>query len=67
MRRAVYKAFSDGTIYGEIPCIQGVYANKPTQQACEQELASVLDGWLQLRLRWQRPIPAIDGIDLTAA
>jgi hypothetical protein len=25
----------------------------------------VLDGWLQLRLAWQRPIPTVDGIDLS--
>lgn len=64
MRRAVYKAFNDGTIYGEIPGIQGVYANEPTQEACEQELASVLDGWLQLRIKLQRPIPVVEGIAL---
>jgi predicted RNase H-like HicB family nuclease len=66
MRRAVYKMFSDGTTYGEIPGIQGVYANESTQEACERELASALDGWLQLRLAWRRPIPIVDGIDLTA-
>jgi hypothetical protein len=66
MRRAVYKTFSDGTTYGEIPGIQGVYANESTQEACERELASVLDGWLQLRSAWQHLIPVVDGLDLTA-
>jgi predicted RNase H-like HicB family nuclease len=67
MRHAVYKTFSDGTTYGEIPDIEGVYANESTRETCERELASVLDGWLQLRLAWQRPIPVVDGIDLTAS
>jgi len=67
MRHAAYKPLADGSIYGEIPGIQGVYANEITQEACERELASVLDGWLQLRLKWQRPIPIVDGIDLAAS
>lgn len=67
MRHAIYKALGDGTIYGEIPGIQGVFANEATRETCEGELASVLDGWLLLRLTWQRPIPIVDGIDLTAS
>ncbi|HKP53326.1 MAG TPA: type II toxin-antitoxin system HicB family antitoxin [Chloroflexia bacterium] len=67
MSHAIYKTLGDSTIYGEIPGIQGVYANEPTREACERELASVLDGWLQLRLAWQRPIPTVDGIDLTSS
>ena len=65
MARAKYKALEDGTVFGEIPGFQGVWANAATAAASRTQLRSVLDGWLTLRLNWHDPIPVVDGIDWT--
>ncbi len=64
MRRARYEILSDGTFYGEIPGLQGVYANEPTLEACRETLQEVLEGWIVLGLRMGHYLPEIDGISL---
>ncbi len=64
--QAVYEVLpDDGSFYGEIPDFQGVYANADTMEDCRIELAEVLEDWLTLRLSWHRPVPVVDGIDLS--
>ena len=46
-----YKVLDDGSVFGEIPGFQGVWANAAAEAACRTELRSVLDGWLV----WQPP------------
>ena len=66
LTRAQYEELPDNEgFYAEIPEFQGVWANAPTLDACRQELEEVLAGWLELRLGWQRPVPVVDGMDLT--
>jgi predicted RNase H-like HicB family nuclease len=67
MRRATYDKFEDSTFYGEIPGIQGVYANEPTLEGCRDELQSALEDWLIFSLANGLPIPPIDGIELIIA
>ncbi len=51
MRRAKYEILpSDGSIYGEIPGFEGVYANTDTLEACREELEEVLEEWILLRV-----------------
>lgn len=65
MRHAHYEILpDDGTVYGEIPGIQGVWANADTVEACRDELQEVLEDWLLLGFRRQIILPVIDGIDL---
>jgi predicted RNase H-like HicB family nuclease len=64
MRRAKYEILSDDTFYGEIPGLQGVYANAKTLEACREELQEVLEGWIILGLRLGHTLPGIDGIEL---
>jgi predicted RNase H-like HicB family nuclease len=64
MRRATYEKFDDGTYYGEIPGIQGVYANEATLEGCRDELQSALEDWLVFSLANNLSIPSIDGIEL---
>ena len=59
MARASYKTLEDGTYFGEIPGLQGVWANATTLEDCRQELQEVLEGWLILKIRDNDPIPAI--------
>jgi predicted RNase H-like HicB family nuclease len=47
MRRARYEIVEDdGSFYGEIPTIPGVWASAKTLEACREELESVLEGWV---------------------
>jgi len=51
MSRAAYKILEDGTYFGEVPGLQGVWANATILEACRLELQDVLEGWLILKLR----------------
>ena len=64
MARAKYKSLDEEGIWGEIPDLQGVWANAPTQPECAVELQSVLEDWLLLSLIRGHPIPSIDGLEL---
>jgi hypothetical protein len=67
MRRAQYETLDDGTVYGEIPELQEVWGNAPTQIACVDELRDALEGWIVLGLRLGHTLPIVDGIDLNMA
>ena len=63
MRHAHYEIVEDdGSFYGSIPEIQGVWANAKDLDGCREELESVLEGWLLLSIADHSPIPDIDGI-----
>lgn len=65
MHHAHYEILpDDGTIYGEIPCLQGVWANADTVEACREELREVLEDWLLLKITDHDPLPTVDGINL---
>ena len=65
MRNAKYKILSDdGSYYGEIPGIQGVYANHKTLEGCRDELQSVLEGWIILGLQLNHTLPEVAGMVL---
>ena len=62
MRQARYEIVEDdGSFYGEIPSISGVWANAETLEGCREELESVLEGWVLLSIADHSPIPEIDG------
>ena len=65
MARARYKIIDDGTYFGEIPGLQGVWANAGTLESCRQELQEVLEDWLVLKLRDGDAIPRIGRVQLT--
>jgi predicted RNase H-like HicB family nuclease len=65
MRRAHYEILADdGSFYGEIEGLAGVYANADILEACRDELEEVLEEWILLRLSRQLAIPVIDGQEL---
>jgi len=65
MRNAKYEILSDeGMYYGEIPEMQGVYANAKTLEDCREELESALEDWILFRISKNLPLPIVDGIDL---
>jgi predicted RNase H-like HicB family nuclease len=62
MRQARYEIIEDdGSFYGHIPAIPGVWANARTLEACREELESVLEGWVLVSIADHSPIPDIDG------
>ena len=66
MRGAVYEILpDDGSYYGRIPGLDGVWANAATLEACREELAEVLEEWILLGVSRQQSLPVIDGIELT--
>jgi len=66
MRQARYKIMpEDGTYFGEIPGISGVWANAGSLEDCREELEDVLEEWIALSLSRQLPIPSIGDVDLT--
>lgn len=65
MSHATYELLDDGTFYGEVPPLAGVYANANTLEACREELAEVLEGWVLLGVSMHHPIPPIDGVEIT--
>jgi predicted RNase H-like HicB family nuclease len=64
MSRARYKLLEDGTYFGEIPGLQGVWANAKTLEACRGELQEVLEDWLVVKLRDGNEIPRIGRVQL---
>lgn len=59
IEKAKYELLDDGTYYGEIPGLRGVWANDPKLEDCRKELQEVLEGWLILKLRDGDPIPGL--------
>ncbi|MES0491515.1 MAG: type II toxin-antitoxin system HicB family antitoxin [Leptospirales bacterium] len=64
MKKAHYEILEGEGFYGEIPEIEGVYAQAVTLEECRSELASILEEWIFLRLTRNLPIPTVDGIEL---
>jgi hypothetical protein len=51
MQQAVYEQLDDdGSLYAEIPVFQGVWGNEATHAQCKEELRSVLEDWILLRI-----------------
>lgn len=59
MSNAVYEKLEDGTYSGSIPDCPGTVAFGHTLHQCQQELRSVLEGWLIVKIRRGDPLPII--------
>lgn len=65
MHRATYEILpNDRTFWGEIPGLQGIWANADSLEACRDELEEVLEAWMLFRLQNGLALPVVDGIDL---
>ena len=67
MRKAHYEVFDDGTFFGRIEGVRGVWANEDTLEACREELQSAFEDWILLALREGDDLPTLDGISLNLA
>jgi len=57
LAQAQYKILDDGTYFGEIPRLQGVWASEKTLEKCRETFREVLEEWLILKLRDGDKIP----------
>ncbi len=64
MTRAKYKIIDDGTYFGEVPRLEGVWANAKTLEICRRELQEVLEDWLIVKLRDGDTIPRVGRVQL---
>jgi predicted RNase H-like HicB family nuclease len=64
MSHAHYEIMENGRFWGEIPGLQGVWADGETLEQCREALREVLETWLLVGLRKGHSIPKIDEIDL---
>ncbi len=64
MERAEFKTLEDGTIFGEIPEVRGVWSNADTVEEAREELREVLEDWIVISLSRNNPIPSIAGIEI---
>lgn len=51
LARAKYKVLKDGSYFGEISGLRGVWASALTLEKCREELKEVLEDWLVLKIR----------------
>jgi len=64
LRNARYKLLKDGTYFGEIPGLKGVWANAKDLESCREELRSALEDWLLFKLKDGDAIPGLRiGVD----
>ena len=64
MRRAKYKILEDGSYYGWIEELPGVWATASSLEECREELQSVVEDWLFLGLKLGHDIIPLGDIDL---
>ncbi len=62
MKRAKYEILDDGTFFGTVPGLRGVWANEKTLEACRDELAEVIEGWVLVRVAQGLDVPPVSGV-----
>ena len=60
LKQAKYKLLKDGSYFGEVPGLKGVWANASNLEDCRKDLQEVLEDWLLLKVRDQEKIPGFD-------
>jgi predicted RNase H-like HicB family nuclease len=64
MSKGGYEKLEDGTYSGKIPQCPGVIAFGETLYQCQEELRSVLEGWLIVKIRHGDRLPVMGRINL---
>ena len=60
LKRARYKLLKDGSYFGEISGLKGVWANAKSLENCRKELQEVLEDWLLLKVRSREKVPGFE-------
>ncbi len=55
-----YKLLQDGSYFGEIKGVQGVWANAKNLEDCRKELKEVLEDWFLLKISSKEKVPGFE-------
>ena len=64
MRHAEFEQMENGRWFGTIPPFRGLWADGDTPEQCREELQSVLEDWILIKVRHGDTMPVIDGVDI---
>ena len=64
MDLAKYEILEDGTYYGEVTELPGVWGDGKTLEECRRTLREVIEDWLLLKFKRDKSVPVLAGIDL---
>jgi len=64
LHQAEYELMENGRFFGSIPSCKGCWGEGPTLEAARDELASTLEDWLMIKIRFGDELPVVGGIDL---
>lgn len=59
IKTAKYKKLKDGSYFGEIPDLKGVWADASTLSICKRELREVLEEWLAISLVQEKKVQGL--------
>jgi predicted RNase H-like HicB family nuclease len=59
LKKARYKLLPNGSYFGEIPGVRGVWADSKTLENCREELREVLEEWVLLKVRANEPVSGL--------
>jgi predicted RNase H-like HicB family nuclease len=57
MALAKYKILEDGSYFGEIPGLKGVWANEKNLEKCRESLREVIEEWMIIKIKDNDKIP----------
>lgn len=60
LKEAIYEILKDGTYFGEIPGLKGVWANARNLEDCRKELQEVVEDWILLKVMDHEKIPGFE-------
>lgn len=60
IKMAKYRILKDGSYFGEIPGLKGVWVSAKNLEDCRRELQEVLEDWLLLKIRDNEKIPGFE-------
>ena len=60
LSEAKYKLLKNGTYFGEIPGLRGVWASAKSLEDCREELREVIEDWLLLKIRDHERVPGFE-------
>jgi len=62
LSRAIFEVIDDEEpYYGEVPELVGVWAAGKSEVECRENLRLAIEDWIAFSLRFDLPIPAIEG------
>ena len=60
LKEAKYKILKDGTYFGEIPGLKGVWANAKNLEDCRKQLQEVIEDWILLKIKDHEKVPGFE-------